>query len=468
MKKNDQTIKNPNFKDWLKKQSFDLSARQLTQIENEIKREVDFLKSLSVQHRMLYAKKSSLTDWIPEQTEKDIQWVKRMIWRPKGKSDFRRIKPKLIKVNNQFEVDSFNIWGEKETVVYEPTEPYSKHWEIIYKLTTTGAGDNPVGRQMRFLVIDEITKKYLGVICISSAMYRVRAIHAEIGWDAEKVKKTRNSRLNNIANGQAIVPTQPFGSAYLGGKLLSLLCLSKDVADSWEREYGDKLVGVHTTSLYGTENGTQYDNLAPYWKKLPESTSSTMPIKVTNSTYDELRAWMRHKHPEKYYQLYVEKNPETGMLNTRESKTQALKFAYDRLGIPKETYESKEPRGVYSSFLYKNAIDFLNDRISEKQLIPAYENSVQALTEFWRFGTMGDTSRPTEEIRKKAKKPDRIRKKVQMKGMTKGYVDSLKNPIPTEGPKIDWYLDLPNLSWDEIQSRYPDQSQANETPSSVQ
>jgi len=58
--------------------------------------------------------------------------------------------------------------------------------------------------------------------------------------------------MNCIAKWQTIVPTQPFGRAFLDEKLLSLLCLYKEVAQACEQETGFEPVGVHTTSLYGT------------------------------------------------------------------------------------------------------------------------------------------------------------------------------------------------------------------------
>ena len=41
--------------------------------------------------------------------------------------------------------------------------------------------------------------------------------------------------------------------------MLALLCLSDTVEKTWEKQYGDKLVGVTTTSLYG--KSIQYDRL---------------------------------------------------------------------------------------------------------------------------------------------------------------------------------------------------------------
>ncbi len=456
------------YKDWFESQSFPLTESSLKRIETQIRQEVRLLKPLSVNQRLLYLKREEVATWIDgrvkNKTIGHMHFVKRMIWRPKGKSDFRRIEPQLIKVNNEFEVDSYNIWGESQKIRLPTTEPLDIHWDTLRTLVSSAPNDGTVGRRMSFLVIDRPTKQYLGVICISSAMYRIPAIHEEIGWDKEKIKKQRGSKLNCLANGQTIVPTQPFGSAFLGGKLLSLLCLSKEVSDAWETEHGDKLVGVHTTSLFGTETGTQYDNLNPYWKKLDKQTSSEGPIKLTKNTYDSMREWLRHRYPEKFYQFFVEKNPETGMLNTRESKTVTLKFCYQKLGLRADEYNSFEPRGVYSSFLFKNSTEYLRDEISVEELVPAFDNSIAALTEFWRYGSMGDTTQPTDEMIKKEKKPERIRKKIRMKGQTKGRIDSVTASIPTE---IDWYSNLPQMSWDEIQTKYPEKSVPSEIPSSV-
>lgn len=457
-----------NYASWLKTQSFSLTTAQLKKTEKDICAEVRLLKSLSTNHRMLYLKKDEVATWIDERVTNNtighMHFVKRMIWRPKGKSDFRRIKPQLIKVNNDFQLQTLNIWGENDSVRISSTEPYAIHWDVLRTLVSSAPNDGTVGRRMAFLVIDQTTKQYLGVICISSAMFRIATIHDEIGWDKEAIKKQKGSKLNCIANGQTIVPTQPFGSAFLGGKLLSLLCLSKEVADAWEEEHGDKLVSVHTTSLYGTSTGTQYSNLTPYWNEHKQQTSSETPIKLTATTYARLKEWIRHKHPEKYFKFYVEKN-ESGMLNTRESKTIALQFVFKELGLTKDEYMSSEPRGVYSSFLYTNAKEYLRGEITEEQLIPAFDNSIEALTEFWQFGSMGDTTKPTEEMLRKEKKPDRVRKKVQMKGQTKGYIDKSSRSIATE---IEWYADLTKMTWDEIQMRYPEKSSVSETPSSVQ
>jgi hypothetical protein len=456
-----------DFLDWYSKQEIQkLSSSQQKNVDVEMQRtvcgEVDFLKKLSVQHYGLAHKQAELQEWVAKTPAHQIEWVKRLVWKPHGKSDFRRISPQLIRVNESIKIPSYNIWGEESLRELDNPEPLSKHWDILRTLVSSATNDGTVGRQMRFLVVDKNTKTYLGVICISSAMFRITQIHQEIGWDQAKNSK-RGGKLVCLGNGQTIVPTQPFGNAFLGGKLLSLLCLSKDVADAWEQEYGDKLVGIHTTSLYGTSRGTQYDNLMPYWSKLKDTEGKTA-VKPRRHVYDAMIKWLRQRYPQDYYRLYVEKGP-NGMLNVRENKTIAIGECYQRFGLKRTDYESKFERGVYSAFLYKNSKEFLRDEIEQGELIPAFDNSVDALTEFWKYGLMGDTTKPTEEIRSKEKKPERIKRKVQMKGMVKGNIDarSPDRPIPIQGRGIDWYLPLHSMSWDEIQMQYPNPPVLTET-----
>ena len=78
------------------------------EVGNAVKNELSFLKNLHVQHYALAHKQHELQSWLPDQTTKDIEWVKHLIWRPIGKSDYRRIQPELIQVKSEFAINSFN------------------------------------------------------------------------------------------------------------------------------------------------------------------------------------------------------------------------------------------------------------------------------------------------------------------------------------------------------------------------
>jgi len=179
MKQKDYT-KNKKYQEWLKGTKRSLSEKELKAIETLVNREVDLLLNLSVKDRFLYLKRDEIKRWHPTQATKDILWVERNIFKSQGKSDFRRISPELVEVSDDFFMETKNIWGESFLISTKNKDSHKIHWDILRTLVSSAPNDGTVGRAIRFLVIDKSTRKYLGVICISSAMYRTKPIHQEI------------------------------------------------------------------------------------------------------------------------------------------------------------------------------------------------------------------------------------------------------------------------------------------------
>lgn len=454
---------NITYKDWLSQQNIQkISAANEKKYDEEliekITKELNHLKSMDATEYALWHKYNEIKEWLPQQNKSHINWVKRTIWKPQGKSDYRRIDPELIYVHNEYLIKSKSIFGEDSYQEIVNPEPHLKHWEIIRTLVSTGRNDGTIGRALRFLVRDKNTKQYLGVICLGSSMAMLKPRNDVIGWKKQEEFFYRGSKLNNIANGQSIVPTQPFGSAYLGGKLLSLLCLSDVVQKKWKEIYGHKLVEVDTTSLWGELKGgqSQYDNLNPYWDSKLGDTKGETAFKPTDTVYFEMKEWMRNRYPEDYYRFFVELGP-TGKLKMRENKSRAILFCYQKLGFKSEEYISGHGRGVYRARLYKNTDEFLRGEIGEDKLISAFDNSIESLTNFWKYGSMGDTKILDKESKDKLKGDKRkISNKIRMKGMVKGQVDS-RNPqnlIPIQGPRVEWYATIADLTWQETRNLY--------------
>jgi hypothetical protein len=453
----------PAFLEWYaseKKQKVTAAARTATEVElrKQIVDELKLFKAMDATEYTLWHKHKEIQDWLPTQSKSHIAWVKRNIWKPEGRSDYRRIDPELVFVRDDHHLKSKNLWGEDVSIKVQNKEPFAKHWDVMRTLISSGRNDGTIGRALRFIVRDKHTKTYLGVLCLSSAMAMLKPRNEAIGWKSSDDFFYKGSRLDNIANGQSIVPTQPFGSAYLGGKLMSLLCLSDVVADKWEEQYRQRLVQVDTTSLWGEMKGgqSQYDNLNPYWDSKLGDTQGKSPLKPGDELYFKMREWMRQRHPQDYYRHFVELGS-TGQLRMRDNKSRAIQNCYTKLEITKSDYESDHKRGVYRSRLFTNTDPFLRGEINEDQLIPAFDNSVQALTDFWKFGSMGDTRVLDAESKIKLKNDARkIANKVRMKGMVKGQLDARdpKGHIPTQGARVDWYQDLGALSWQEAREKY--------------
>jgi hypothetical protein len=239
-----------------------------------------------------------------------------------------------------------------------------------------------IGRNLYYIVKDRKTDKYLGVICISSDFLDLTPRDKAIGWDRDV--KTSQNMINHTAIGSTIVPLQPLGFNYMGGKLLALLCLSDKVQNDWKAKYGDVLVGVTTTSLYGkTKSGglSQYDGLE-HWNAMGFS-SGSVAFEPTKQTKQLIFDWIKEKHPRKYFEWWEAKNPQ-GLPLKRDHKNRSLHFAYPKLGISKDKTRTEHQRGIYFSYLYNNTSEFLRKEITEDKLVKAFDTSEEALTNIWK------------------------------------------------------------------------------------
>ena len=202
-------------------------------------------------------------------------------------------------------MESIDFFGNKKIRTHQLKEPYLQHWQIIRTLVSSARNDGTIGRQLKFIVRDKPTKQYLGVICVSSEMMNLSQRNESISIKSSGL--VEKGTLHNMANGQSIIPTQPFGSAFNGGKLMALMCLSDVVQKAWQEFYGDKLVAVTTTSLWGSnKNSSIYDGLTPYWKNLGK-TGGDAPLKPSDEIYNKVKEWMLNRFPEQYFQHFIRK-----------------------------------------------------------------------------------------------------------------------------------------------------------------
>ena len=172
-----------------------------------------------------------------------LNQVHNRIWVPQGYSDFRRIEPELIFIKDNIKSLRVDIWGNESERNWDIHDPLAEDWDIVRTLVSRHRNAGVFGKQHRYLVRDRGTKKYLGVICISVDMLEPAGRDAIIGWTKDQKRITQP----HCVNGSTIVPTSPFAGSFNGGKLLSLLCLSDEVAERWASDVGkDK----KTTDLF--------------------------------------------------------------------------------------------------------------------------------------------------------------------------------------------------------------------------
>lgn len=332
--------------------------------------------------------------------EKEIELTKSNIWTPQSYGDYMDLQPRLIYANNS------NL---------------TQRWNTIRTFTSTMKNNNNIGRNLNYIVQDDNSKKYLGVICISSDFLDLTPRDSFVGWDRDL--RTGGRMINHTAIGSTIVPTQPLGFGYTGGKLLALLCLSDEVQNRWKKLYGDVLVGITTTSLYGkskTGGLSQYDRLS-HWKKLG-FTEGSVSYEPTRKTKNHMIDWLKKNEPRKYFEWYVAKNL-GGLPFKRDHKNRSYNFIYSKLDIPKDIIRTGHCRGIYFSPLYDNTKEFLRKEIGETELVKSFDTSYGALTDIWKNKYAGKRIKSLEEQGRK-----------------------LPEPL--------FYDDLAKMTWDETRDKY--------------
>jgi hypothetical protein len=330
---------------------------------------------------------------------KIVELVKKNFWMPTGPDDYEKLHPVLELSNGDL----------------------AETWNAVRTFSSTMKNNSNIGRNLFYTVKDGVSGKYLGVICISSDFLDLTPRDSAIGWSRDV--KTQQSMINHTAIGSTIVPLQPLGYSYMGGKLLALLCLADTVQKDWKERYGDTLVGITTTSLYGKTklNGlSQYDGLE-HWQKMGFS-SGSVAFEPSRSTRNMVFKWIKENEPRKYFEWWEAKNPQ-GLPLKRDHKNRSLNYAYSKLGIPKELIRTEHQRGIYFSPLYNNTNEFLRKEIGDTELVKSFDTSEETLANIWKT--------------KYAK--GRIR---QLQKQNKVSYENL------------FYDDLIYLSWDETKAKY--------------
>ena len=297
-----------------------------------------------------------------ENQRRAIAQVKSNFWNPSNPEEYLNLQPELVYCNKADDLPEL--------------------WNCIRTFSSTMKNNANIGRNLNFVVRDKVTKKYLGVICISSDFLDLTPRDNHIGWSREL--KTQGGMINHTAIGSTIVPLQPLGFNYVGGKLLALLCLSSEIQDLWKKLYGDILVSVTTTSLYGRtkQDGlSQYDNL-DHWLKMG-FTAGSVSFEPLRETRYMIIDWLKENHTRKYFEWYVAKKP-SGQPHKRDHKNRSLSFAYNKLTIPKNLIKTDHARGIYWAPLYDKSAEFLRGECKEKDLTKLFDNRTESLVDIWK------------------------------------------------------------------------------------
>jgi len=362
-------------------------------------KELTYVSAMDVKEYTLYQKWHEIKSKFPTETvntlfgeeetfladpvqARYIAEAKSNIWIPESVEDYMDLEPVLEYTDDSGKGTKKGVDGSVVSYNIERNMDLPVRCNALKSFITNGRNNSNIGRNLHFIVKDNKTSKYLGVVTISSDFLDLTPRDKHIGWD--RTLKTQGGMINHTGIGSSIVPTQPLGYNYVGGKLLSLLCLSDEVQRLWKQQYGDIMVGVTTTSLYGnTKAGglSQYDGL-DYWDKMG-FTSGSVSYEPEKETIYLIRDWLKVKHTRKYFEWYIA-TKSTGQPYKRDHKNRSLQFVYAQMKIPKELIRSDHARGIYFSELYTNTNEFLRGEIKENQLVKKFDSSYEALVKIWK------------------------------------------------------------------------------------
>jgi uncharacterized protein DUF4338 len=229
-------------------------------------------------------------------------------------------------------------------------EMYQYYRDKFSSLPFTGL----VGKQIKILVKDQKTGKYLGVLCLSSPVF---GMFDKFIPD----KEWMNKYMMDIS---CCVPFQPFGNRCKGGKLLASLAFSKEVSEYYTKKYSNekyvsKLLVLGTSGING--KGVMYDRL------------NCLKFVNLSSGYGTIHL------PDKVYELFKEYNKDFKIVKPSMRKMFFMSAMLGHIGIKEDILRHNQLRGIFlgSPFVNKKDIQSIvsntkrltNEKFSQQKMI---------------------------------------------------------------------------------------------------
>jgi hypothetical protein len=124
-----------------------------------------------------------------------------------------------------------------EDMEFEIVELPSNRWQLYLDIISSHNNLSSPGRNIKLAVLEKKSKKWVGFIRIGSPTIMMKPRNELLGCVITNETATTKSFNNASAMGFVIVPAQPFGYNYLGGKLLAAICCSHEVRERLNKKY---------------------------------------------------------------------------------------------------------------------------------------------------------------------------------------------------------------------------------------
>ena len=224
-----------------------------------------------------------------------------------------------------------------EDMSFEIVETSNEIFDTMLEMVASFSPDNAPGKMLKLIVKETNTNKVVGFIKLGSPIINSRPRNDYLGGTPDLSIFNKRAIM-----GFNIVPVQPFGYNYLGGKLMASICTSHAVRRMLNEKYKTEFCLFETTSLYGNIKGmSMYDGMKPFLRYKGDTLSKFL-LTLGEDIYFEMRDW------------FTEKNggEDLGPARTAEGKVTAsrkLKIQSKMVGIIKASLKEHDTK-AYKMF----------------------------------------------------------------------------------------------------------------------
>lgn len=271
---------------------------------------------------------------------------------------------------------------------FEVIEIPTESWESMLSITSSHINIAPVGRNIKVAVREKNTGKFVGFIRLGSPVINCKPRNEMLGQVFTQTPDGAKRFNNSAMMGFVIVPSQPFGYNYLGGKLLAAICTSHELREMVNKKYNMNLCLFETTSLYGSSKTvSQYDGMKPYIRYKGLTESDFLPM-MHGKPYFELRDFVQSK---------------VGELVDKDVSSKKLKISMKIIALTKASLKgtpegvafqttidnaknlTEQKRYYVSDYGFKNMVDFVNGTCDTLVQGDNYEkHNLENIVQWWK------------------------------------------------------------------------------------
>ena len=268
-------------------------------------------------------------------------------------------------------------------------EIFVNYLEIV---TSHAVESSIVGKSIKWVVYEKNTGQIVGFIRLGSPTINSKPRNIFLGKPLDTKSDIFMKRFNDSTiMGFIIVPTQPFGFNYLGGKLLAAICCSHLTKDTLDKKYGGPFCMFETTSLYGTTKSvSQYDGMKPFLRHKGETVSDFAPL-INDDNFHRLKDWFESKNGEPL----IDPQASSRKLKTQTKMISIIKASLK--GVDDDAYNkfvqtyldakglTEQKRAYMSDYGFDNVKEYMNMETNELRKKDNYDRySFDGVVDWWR------------------------------------------------------------------------------------